>query len=387
MGGAESSLGRHAKAAALFEEALAAISDHVPPQDPRLLRFRGHLASARSVLGEPGALEDLEQLADRADETLGPRAAVALELRGLHVNALDASFEHFEALERLEPLLEDLIAVHGEEHQDVERMLVEYGQVLIAVGRLEDARLLLEDVHGRQLERLGRTHPSTVNSLSSLALLDLRLDDIPRAFERFTEATADAYEVWGEDHPSTLILRSNLAQCLMRMKRFQEAEEEMLFLHEQRVATLGEQHDQVLGCRSDLSSLYLYWQRFAEAQEWSLSAYETATALHGDHHPTSYGMLANLAHAAEGLGQDEEAEAMLLEALAGMRETQGPDHVETLGVQWSLAYFYNARERFEEALPLARELVERTPADRPRFGERQQLYRSLAAQLGEEGAR
>ena len=84
-----------------------------------------------------------------------------------------------------------------------------------------------------------------------------------------------------------------------------------------------------------------------------------------------------MARAYVSMGELGEAEPLLASAWRTRLELHGPDHPYVLATLESLVSLYQAEGRHEEALPLAEELVARTPGDDERREARERLLASI----------
>jgi tetratricopeptide (TPR) repeat protein len=197
--------------------------------------------------------------------------------------------------------------VLGPNHEETISTATALGNVLRALGNLEEGKPLLEDSYAHYRKELGEDHPSTTNTLNNLAFTYQQLEEHDQALEMFTRSLANRRRVYGDESLKTVIGLNNIGLQLGLMDRPDDA---LPYLEEaKRLAgsVLGEEH-------------WTYW---------AVRATYGGTLLRvGDH---------------------DAAESELLASFNGMKSILGADHGRTRGVAKTLALLYDAMGDGERA--------------------------------------
>ena len=214
------------------------------------------------------------------------------------------------------PLLNNLVA-----------LLFEHGQLSEALPLARGA------VAGRR-QALGDTHPSTLHSINSLAMVLSGISDVPshrsEAIALFREALAGNREALGATHKQTVGVMVRLANSLHEAFELEEA---AALLDEAAAACRGQPldrtHTMVL---SALASLRADQGRADEGLRLLHECADACTTEMGRRHPDTLGTLNNLGLAQMRNGQLTEAMAVLSEVRGGYEELLGKQHPSTLSV-------------------------------------------------------
>ncbi len=91
-------------------------------------------------------------------------------------------------------------------------------------ARFGEARPLFEAVLAHRQSTLGDGHAKTLNSLVGLADVDLQLEGVDQALDRYTEAYQARRALQGEEHADTVYCLNGMANCYARQERYEEAE-------------------------------------------------------------------------------------------------------------------------------------------------------------------
>ncbi|GIT43356.1 MAG: hypothetical protein Ct9H300mP11_12920 [Chloroflexota bacterium] len=90
-----------------------------------------------------------------------------------------------------------------------------------AAGRYCDAKRMFEDIFERRLRVLGRDHPDTLRSRSSLANTLTQLGNFTEAAVLHEETVRDRVRVLGADHIRTELSRKRLDRVIQSSKTIQ----------------------------------------------------------------------------------------------------------------------------------------------------------------------
>ena len=81
-----------------------------------------------------------------------------------------------------------LVALHGEENEEVARLRLSIGFVQLELGQLDDAQAMLERARDIRQRLLGPDHPSLAETWNALGALSLDLGDLREADRRYLES-------------------------------------------------------------------------------------------------------------------------------------------------------------------------------------------------------
>jgi tetratricopeptide (TPR) repeat protein len=207
-------------------------------------------------------------------------------------------------------------------------------------------------------ETLGREHPLTLKSMTSLAYTYIELGHFKEAADLQENALAILTQVLGDNHIHTAATMYDLATSYYYLGRTKEAaelqERALLMLRQLR----GDEHERTLRSKEMLANTYEDLGRIGEAK----SLYETVLAVRlrilGGKHPSTLKLIGNLAINYSNLGQHTQAVQLEEQLLSDKRECFGDQHPSTLLSMSNLACRYSSLGRTDEAT----ELLERTLA-------------------------
>lgn len=176
------------------------------------------VAAARNNLGltllrlrrYPSAEVILRAALSRRLSVLGEKDPATLLSMGNVAGALRGQERYEEALKLNKRVLDIRINMLGEQHQDVARAKAHYGYSLMTAGRLDEACQYEQDALDQFQAALGSYHAFTMDTLSNLGQVYLRMMDNghdPTLLERTESVLMDLVErkklVFGDTHTST----------------------------------------------------------------------------------------------------------------------------------------------------------------------------------------
>jgi serine/threonine-protein kinase len=161
VGGALVVMGRYQEASDYLEQADGVYRSTLGPEHPQLLDNKAKWATAQYGLGHYAIVEtetrhilsETEQLYDASENIAGPR-----EFLGRSVLAQGRAEE---AVPILAQAVEDWRATSGDDNNNVWRASIYHAEGLIALGRYEEAEVLLAESYPALDDFLGPEHPDT----------------------------------------------------------------------------------------------------------------------------------------------------------------------------------------------------------------------------------
>ncbi|KAH9203233.1 P-loop containing nucleoside triphosphate hydrolase protein [Leptodontidium sp. 2 PMI_412] len=192
---------------------------------------------------------------------------------------------------RLEQLLQDIfLELRQEVNEPSQEFLSLYdlqARNSIDLGKDEAARALLEQVIKIQGTTLPKKHPSTLTSMSNLALVLRRQGKYADAEAMNRQTLEIQEEVLGKKHPDTLTTMSNLALVLDSQGKYADAEAMNRQTLEIKEEVLGKTHPDTLTSVYCLAYLLQQRQEFEEASllyQRACTGYQLSL---GSEHPTT----------------------------------------------------------------------------------------------------
>jgi tetratricopeptide (TPR) repeat protein len=326
----------HAQLAAVLNELLAA----APHEHMAICSARTNLAGERLSRGDFKSAEELLEAALRDHEpALGAHSDAVLRAHYMLATTLSAGRNKARARAELESVLArcDCADQANSELAFTARSVL--GATLNALGEYEQARQVLAPAREALIGIFGPQHPTSLITTVNLADAHSGVGDYESALECFGYVLDERARSMPEGHPARLSMHSSVGLTLVKLGRYEEAE-----MHLRRVA---EHPGAVELTGADVKS----------------------------------NARCNLALLLVETGRFEEAEAIArleLEARNASRPRSDRDRLFVLEV---LVRALVGRAKFEEALPLARELVDATRGPGRELDRRVALQRR--AELGE----
>ncbi|UCD76846.1 MAG: serine/threonine protein kinase, partial [Phycisphaerales bacterium] len=311
----------------------------------------GMLASANPIRQGKDVLvrEALDEAAASIDESFAGQPLIEAEVRHTLGNTY-AALGLFEAAEphilRAANLRADLL---GESHPDTLSSHRSLALLYSNQGRLDEAAELSETTYQRRIATLGKEHPDTLQSQNDLALVYFRQGRYDETETLWSETLQLRRRLLGDEHVDTLLSMSNLAWLYTQTGKYDLAEPlavEALAI-ERRV--LGDDHLITLRTGTTLAGLLDRQGRYEEAEPLYAELLEAKRRVLGEEHPETLFVADSLGWLYIQQERFEEAEELFLETLDACRRVLGDEHLGTLQVMNSLAVLYNRQEREEEA--------------------------------------
>jgi tetratricopeptide (TPR) repeat protein len=192
-------------------------------------------------------------------------------------------------------------------------LLARVGQCQATLGQYSTAGITHQRALSLREKRLGKKHPSTLTSMSNLAVVLGRQGKYEDAEAMNRQTLALKETVLGREHPDTLTSMNNLAFVLGRQGKYEDAEamnRQTLALKE---TVLGREHPDTLTSVYCLAHLLAHQHRYHEA----LALYDRASAGYqavlGKDHPTTR---ACRQHHADSLASQEQGSLVIAPTIA-----------------------------------------------------------------------
>ena len=309
-------LGIYPAAAPQLQRALE-LASMTEPNDRRTLRIESDLGVLDLYTGKYADAEKrFQSVLEKRRTALGPDDPDVAE--SLHNLCLVYGEEHkpADAKKWGEQALALREKLFGPESLEVASSLQYLGLYATDANDFESAERLSKRSLEIRKRLLPPNHFEIGNSENNLGLIYLRKSDEPQALEHFTKALENFEESLAPDHPNVGMVNTNLAGIHMRQMDFKGAEP--------------------------------YAQRALEIAEKTLPP---------DHPDLALAL--NVVGVAQYSNQNYEAAAAMMKRATGIMENKlGPDHPNTITFRWTLAFIYRDAHRFDEAMPLFRQVIE-----------------------------
>ena len=199
------------------------------------------------------------------------------------------------------------------------------GLVYSKLGKIEEAREVLEKFHDSTNRVLGPRHRLTLKGKSRLAGCcepeqgkDLALSTLQLVEEEF-----------GPESEDTIRLLTNIAYCCNRLSQWEEAEKFGLRVLSQRMERKGPDHPETLTIMATLAWTYRGQSRFQEAESFDSKALSRRRETLGPEHPKTQMSMATLVKSCGCMGDWERARGLQREILEAKQRKHGAHHHKT----------------------------------------------------------
>jgi tetratricopeptide (TPR) repeat protein len=225
---------------------------------------------------------------------------------------------------------------------NVFNLQMQFGAMLIEVGRYKDAENEL-DKAVRRIERLyGANDDRTMEALMQLGIASLGNGNPRRAEYIFEDVVSFRIRAFGREHPKTLSSLRSKALALSDQARWDEAEilEKEIMHTSLQSSLLGPIHRDTLAIRNRVVVSHLQRGRLREAADMCEELMKDCTESLGETDPTTLVSRSNFASAMSGLGSLEYAARLESDLLEISKQKFGLEHPDTLNKMLNLAMTY-----------------------------------------------
>ena len=223
------------------------------------------------------------------------------------------------------------------------------GRAYRALGEYPEARKQMDRSMAIRQEKLGPTHPDTLDGMQNLAGLALDRGDHGEAQRLYQQVLEIRRNQWGPDDPGTLQSMNDLGLAYLVRGLFDKAEPLLRDALDARRARLGPDHRDTLESMINLADLHRALEHYDQAEPLYKQGIEGRRTELGPDHPRTLIAMNNLAGLYIKWGQYDKAEALLDEVFEARRSKRGPDHPETLQTLHDLGVLYQMRGDYTRA--------------------------------------
>ncbi len=229
---------------------------------------------------------------------------------------------------------------------------VSYGDLLYAMGELDDMAAPAERAWLLRRRTLGEDHIDTVVAEGARGHLPYARGDYDAALRLYREAADRAAAIADETDIDRVLLDEWVAQALGHTGALDEARERTADLVARLEQTRGPLHPRTLDLLETQAMIELRAGRHADALAHLQAALAGRAPLEQGGDPVARAtVLGNIGAALTGLKQYDEAAATLSEALVVSQQAGlGPEHANVIALQGNLAAVHHRRGRLDLAL-------------------------------------
>ncbi len=241
-------------------------------------------------------------------------------------------------------------------HPETLAAQMKLADVLLAQGKLEEARTIVEAVHAARRAQRGPTDPATLKALASLAAVESKLGHYDVAIPLHRRA-ADALEQHADADSKALRASyyhtlGNLGNDLCKMD---QCEEGIAYL-EKSATELEQSYPSddpiVLTAKSRWATALDQVDRHDDAARLLADVLAVRRRVLGDNHPDTLTTMNNYAFTLESAGDFESAANVLRQVTDAFTESQGARHPNTLVARNNLAHNLHRIGEYAESIAI-----------------------------------
>jgi serine/threonine-protein kinase len=356
LGVVQRNLGAYGRAAALFEDAVAARSTSgAPTLDLADSLFE--LGSVRNELGAPYVAEPLLQRALRIrEQKLGADHLLVADVLDV-LAQLTVELDRPEA----ESYAQRALAIRrhrlGDADPQLAASMVGLANIFRKAGRYDEAEPLLRTALDIRRRALGDQDVELADSFNLLGLVRLGQGFYEEAEQYTNSAIEYRRRALGPDHPQVVDLQSILIGIWREQGRYEEAEALARKSLAARLALRGDHHPAIDNALHHLAAVLYARGKLAEAVQTASQALAMRERAYGRLHDSVGHTRALLGRIKLAEGAPQAAEALLVDALDIWKKTLGPEHPVVATAMLGIAQSLAAEERRDAARTWARQAL------------------------------
>jgi eukaryotic-like serine/threonine-protein kinase len=236
------------------------------------------------------------------------------------------------------------------------------GKTYIGLGQYDDAEPLLRGALQTQLSLLGHDNPDVAESLSDLALLDLKRGHPELAVPRYEEVLELRRKLFGNTHTLVADTLLDLASTLYAKGDMDAAYERAQQSLAMRQSLSGPKSVEVAFILSQMNGILDSRGDFAGAERVGLEGYEMMKELVGSDDARTATTASNIAATYLREGHPEKAEPLLREAVRVLTRQAGENNPDTLRSMDTLGAVLNRQQKYDETIALTKDVLARKKA-------------------------
>jgi tetratricopeptide (TPR) repeat protein len=379
LGTVYTSLGVHARAQALFEDALVVERGVGGPEGAGAASALLGVASAKANQGQYAEAERLYRDVLRMRRALyGDEHADVAAVKFLLGKVLVKSkADDAKGLELMRDALRTHRKLLGESNPSVAAILRELGLREMEQAKWEDAERLHREALAIDLKSLGPSHPNTLKDRDNVAAVLLWKGDYAGAEKTLQESLAETVRMFGVDHPEVATAYRLLAVAQYFRRKFGDAEANYRQAVSVARKSLGPDHSDVGELLADWAQSLDALGRYAEAEPQYRESLRIARASFGDNDPRVGLKLVWISTTLRHLNRLAEAEAHIRQGAEITARRYSADHPRVAEANGVLGLTLAARRSWSEAEPLLLAYAAALDQDRSVEGDRLEVVRSI----------
>lgn len=232
------------------------------------------------------------------------------------------------------------------------------GRTYLGVGEAQKAFDFLERSVALRKEHLGKDHPLTLSSLSSLAKASLECGKLSQALEQFKLVYQEQQKILGHEHKDTLLTLVNLAGTYRELGNFFLAVQKLEEAQKLLSSTLGDTHPYTLSTMNNLAGSYRDAGRYKDAIRIYEQVRDLQIKTRGANHPDTLSTLNNLGLAHQLDNRINQAIELFQKSLEVKSKVLGDDHPDTLTTKSNLASAFRDSGKYVQAIELLEQICQ-----------------------------
>jgi len=247
----------------------------------------------------------------------------------------------------------------GSEHPSTIISMSNLAMTLQDQGDFEGARKFQEQVLEKVRRILGEEHLDTITSMGNLASTLRAQGDIERARKFQEQVLEKTRRILGEEHLDTITSMNNLALTLQDQGDFEGTRKLQEQVLEKMRRILGEEHLDTITSMSNLAMTLQDQGDFEGAQKFQEQVLEIRRRILVKEHPDTIESMGNLAATLRAQGDFEGARKFQEQVLEIRRRILGEEHLDTIKSMGNLASTLQDQGDIERARKFQEQILEK----------------------------